>query len=671
MQESLETVAHIRIAKLEFCHDDTCYFSKDLHLKIKVEDVELSKSAAVAISYTWGEFDRRDIAIGHDAQGIAVSMNLGKEWDIQELIVSLAMVCLENGEEHGMEHAACWLDQLCIIQTTENLRSALASIPSIYRTLEVVALVPGAVCGCLRRQADAIFTANGGVRPIDDWNKNWERGMRECANSAGACSYFDRVWTRQELLYSRNIRMVRTSYNEIPCVKSEADAHNLSTFADRLFTRFLLKGYSRDIAFHSVEIENRAFLTKALDSMLDYVGGFGLVMANAIPENHPRVLQVKFLLGQKIERQGQETQREDRESRVHKFLEQLALLGQSFRRATKARDYVTSVWVDCPGYILPKNFKTMCLPSLLENAVRQLEDNHGVSVLVSGSAGLFGDSSSGSALWRPRKYLGKKRIFKADEIYSVVITGHQPLPVTTNREVPLRVLGQPRTALSQFAQEYTKAFSGRDAAYVFEALKPVISNWPSLVIAAVMYRYGKIAAMSESLLQMVDINNLYIAALMKREGIPRGLGPGGFNYEDHWDRTQELDHYQAVYQMVTLALGLDFQECQSRGLRLMVCLDHYPCIGLMKAGYGNEKASTNSKLRGQQDIGTVITISTSKSKSLTTTGIYGNVLFEGVKKEGSQIARYDFTGIWVPHGRTSSFEPTAFMEAGCHNGLLG
>ena len=138
----------MRIAKLQFCHDDTCQLSNDLHLKVEYEHVEQSKSLALAVSYTWEEFDQRDIFTGHDAQGIPVSMNLGQEWDVQDTIVRLAMLCMENGQGHGLEHAGRWIDQLCIKQTSDEIRATLVRIPAIYRTLGVVILMPGGVRGC-------------------------------------------------------------------------------------------------------------------------------------------------------------------------------------------------------------------------------------------------------------------------------------------------------------------------------------------------------------------------------------------------------------------------------------------------------------------------------------------------------------------------------------------
>jgi len=71
---------------------------------------------------------------------------------------------------------------------------------------------------------------------------------------------------------------------------------------------------------------------------------------------------VEFLSGRRIT----ESNHDGNGSRLWDFFNNLHELAVSTRRATKARGYVTSVWVDCPGYILPEKYKKMCLPSLLD-----------------------------------------------------------------------------------------------------------------------------------------------------------------------------------------------------------------------------------------------------------------------------------------------------------------
>jgi hypothetical protein len=122
--------------------------------------VKLSDTKALAISYTWGEFERKKVKLGQDIEGKAVEMELEKEWDIQETIVRLAMLCLENGEAHGSEHAGIWIDQLSISQTDDTkIPASLASIPNIYQTLDVVVLVPGGICGCLQKTYERVLAS--------------------------------------------------------------------------------------------------------------------------------------------------------------------------------------------------------------------------------------------------------------------------------------------------------------------------------------------------------------------------------------------------------------------------------------------------------------------------------------------------------------------------------
>lgn len=643
---------NIQIVKLQFCHDNTCSLEKKWHLKVEYEYVELSKSSAIAISYTWGEFDRRDVVIGHDAQGSAVSMNLGREWDVEELIVRLATICLDNGEEHGSEHAACWIDQLCLSQKSEDqIRIALARIPSIYRTLDVVALMPGAVCKCARKTADWIF------------DPNWEhhQSAMGCINVVGFCSYFDRVWTRQELYYSRCIRIMRTSNEEIPCVRSVADAHSLSSFANCLFTRFLSEGYPREEAFSRIEPRKELFLIDALEAVKEYTEGPSHYSSYGDRYEFKERF-AEFLSGQKITNPKREIQ-QDKGTILREFLHQLSVLGLSNRRATKARDYVTSVWVDCPGYILPKDFKAMCLPSLLDDAVRQLEVNHGVSLLVTSGAGLFGDSLSGSILWRPVKYLGRRKILGTKQIYDVIARGQRPIPVTTNHEVPLRILPLPSIALSRRSREYANVFSNRDAAYVFNALKPVVKGWTDSISLRVGITLAKIALLRQ-IPYLTDSRSLDFAAFLGQFA-----HNGNFVILDHWSGPKEIDHYEAVYLLVTVALGLDFQECRSHNLGLMVSLDDPPYIGLMKMK--SRDGRMDLRARAQQDVEAAVTICTDVPKTGDPLKKYGDFLLEAIKKEDSPTPRYHLAGIWVPRGYRSSFRPGAIIEAGSCDGLLG
>ena len=147
------------------------------------------------MSYTWVEFDRRKVVIGHDSNSMKGSMTLGEEPVTHDFIVSLS--------ELSMLYGGCWIDQLCILQNEPDIRAALADIPSIYRTLHVVALMPGSPCSCFQETAGSIFQAFSSTGSLakqhEVLQKTYER-MGQCAGSAGLNSWFDRVWTRQELI---------------------------------------------------------------------------------------------------------------------------------------------------------------------------------------------------------------------------------------------------------------------------------------------------------------------------------------------------------------------------------------------------------------------------------------------------------------------------------------
>ena len=123
----------VQVATIEFCCDGDCSFSEDLHLVVALRTVPLKHGQAIAISYTWGEFNRVYKCIGHTPGGAAVTMQLGEEWKIDEVIATLANIGLEeyNGasldqegsrqsEEDVDSKSACWIDQISIVQDDEH-----------------------------------------------------------------------------------------------------------------------------------------------------------------------------------------------------------------------------------------------------------------------------------------------------------------------------------------------------------------------------------------------------------------------------------------------------------------------------------------------------------------------------------------------------------------------
>jgi hypothetical protein len=128
--------------------------------------------------------------------------------------------------ELSREHNALWIDQLCILQTGGDIRDALARIPDIYQKLDVVAVLPGPPpCSCFNRRLTSERIGwlsqslnRCGAESHEKLTLMVVRQILRCYNSIAFCSYYRRVWTRQEVFYSRNIRIKWNLTSTPPCV---------------------------------------------------------------------------------------------------------------------------------------------------------------------------------------------------------------------------------------------------------------------------------------------------------------------------------------------------------------------------------------------------------------------------------------------------------------------
>lgn len=143
--------ATLLVVRLYLCEDDSCASAGTRHLLVRYDNVQVVAGQAAAISYTWGEFNRQTRRLGHDSAGRDVAMNLGEEWAIAEVIETLAQLSTEFG--------ACWIDQLCMRQDDTNIKQIIQMIPEIYRTFQVVALMPVPPCSCLEPAAKDLMVS--------------------------------------------------------------------------------------------------------------------------------------------------------------------------------------------------------------------------------------------------------------------------------------------------------------------------------------------------------------------------------------------------------------------------------------------------------------------------------------------------------------------------------
>jgi hypothetical protein len=70
-------VTHVKVATFHICRDPNCIVLPLTHLVVGFKTIRRSHGHVVAISYTWREFDRRQVVIGHDQQKELIEMCLG------------------------------------------------------------------------------------------------------------------------------------------------------------------------------------------------------------------------------------------------------------------------------------------------------------------------------------------------------------------------------------------------------------------------------------------------------------------------------------------------------------------------------------------------------------------------------------------------------------------
>jgi hypothetical protein len=247
-------------------------------------------------------------------------INLGKEWAILDLWQRLAEIARER---------PLWIDQLCIPQKDEEIRLILAKIPAIFRTFHVVSLLPGSTCGCLRRlclflprikkgrwlarlvSAKARFVQRlSSIQQVEPLPSNADipgfaianvddaaimECHSRCYNAIGCCSWFGRIWTLQELLYSETLQVVWNLQTQAPCVfqrddglLSEREVHNLSAFNRQLYNQAIAETSNPKVPCAVIRKKCSQYHSAAHEALMQY---------STSPEN-----KMQFLLGLPIQR---------------------------------------------------------------------------------------------------------------------------------------------------------------------------------------------------------------------------------------------------------------------------------------------------------------------------------------------------------------------------------
>jgi len=284
------------------------------------------------------------------------------------------------------------------ITPVQEVGRALARIPDIYRSLDTIALMPGAICGCLKKFIDTAVDLNQDQTRI----RAFILVPGNCGNAPGLNSYFDRLWTWQEFMYSKRTTVLRTSRTPAKCVRKEADVKHLERFAALRHQRQRNEGLSESHALREISWANHRLVENGIKLMGAYRAGASLTCNCKESCTCEEVSSIKmlfrFLLGQTIENSRRQSERNtDEREELILFLHHLQVLGESGWKSSNPQDSVLAVGVDCPRYTPPVDSKNMGLPALLEDTILQFERNFRQSPATHAPAGLFG-SRDGPAL---------------------------------------------------------------------------------------------------------------------------------------------------------------------------------------------------------------------------------------------------------------------------------
>lgn len=649
MSSSATKTIQARVADISYCSDKGCPTQQSPHLTVNLREVSLQRDKATAISYVWGEFNREKTPIGHVAGSAhsTISMKLGKEWVISDVIDRLAELAGKK---------PIWIDQLCIPQNHEEITKTLANIPSIYRTFDVVVLMPGHPCRCLARLMQEIskIDRNPSNPAASKAFQQCRIEFEPCLNMISTCSWIKRVWPRQELNYSEKVRCVWAAKEESPCVSLRADKKdtaNLTPFLARMYERLVKDNYPHDGAMRSLSAYSEELEVEQLAELKLYVEGPGeqkVAEADAV---------YRFFSGEVLENG---ITRLDDMPHLSKFAHNLIMLasrhGGPRRKATKPQDYVISIWVDCPGYTIPQNYKETDCPSLLQDALHQMNDTSGRFLLSTAPLGLFESAQSGSALWQPSRYLPSSHVDDLSGIYNVLVNTRLGELMPSSQKVPIVVDDTQTLPLSAGAKTFEalwQSFPQQSASSSFmEYFNAISQNWAEVTVGGIMDSinellspYSEAERDSNGKLHFVvppsDVVRMFVLLKLfnRFPGVKASDFPRSAHQPYHFENLQV-----GAYELVSTALYLDLDMCFDEGMQLMFsgAEGHdksVPRVGFCRRSVDIERMSEKAMNRNEKQVLTVRMDSDVTESLLFEAEMVGKV-------DGSP--EYRVFGVWVP-----------------------
>ena len=738
----------VLVASFTFCDDEHCQFVESTHLLVSRSYVLLETGNAFAISYTWGEYDRHEISLGHDERGHNVPMTLGCEWSRSDVVEKL----LHMGYALTTEDTAMpfWIDQLCIPQDNEAvIRQTLAAIPQIFNVFDAIALLPGSPCKCLQEgieQYGRHHLFDPSHEQLAQLSIQWAQKMALCVNSISFCSYFERVWTRQEMVYTRKMHVEWTGSEVSRCVvpsnregdimfdlldlhdndgdeeegqnedqdtvededededntdqvekkdeeekkwkeenrpvddhqdednKKDEDGaqtededenaikhldkaeglameaeRNLAPFARQVYQKALSTDITHTHALARVKMKHDKAWHNSVLAFEDF-------LSRDTARAHERYFAIQalcqFLIGVPLEIINGKNERGNLSDiqKLRKFASRLSGVGWVQRSATRQRDYVLAVWIDCPCYVVPEDYNIMSLSHLLEDAILQMERNFSVTVPVTAFAGLFGCPRP-SAVWRPTWYL-PDLVYNTQQIYGTVVMGSPLVPFTNSSSLPL-IVYRPRMGRARDRVLFADIIRGKTAEQILRLVHGAVMLWPTAIMERIQSGRktefedpleGLSAGIKAMLLLVHPVMNQLFAETVQNFNSIEAMGfhTCVIMIENDIERFQDI-----VFELVCEALGLFLPAKPFRqSLQLIFRQGEDPAIGICRQDWPDQDISLNSVERAE----TRVTICRDDAAPGS-----GCTVLEAVRveSENEPLDSYMGIGIWVPQTVTA------------------
>ena len=615
------------VARFIFCEDVDCILPGP-HLLVHTATCSLMQGNAKAISYAWGASNREQRCLGHYAGGALASIELGEEWIVHDVVRTL--VRISSMTDTGY----CWMDQFCVNQSDDaELGHTLARIPEIFRKFDVVVVFPGGVCSCW---LDDYNRFHGSKMVGDEDAESYE--AISCPRNQVFAHWLSRLWTRQELQFSSSIQAYWTAK---PLKHDRGE-----------WTKQLCNGEYVDDLRTRMEyavIESCSAWLGAANAISNW-----LINRSGSTDNLNQYI-TEFITGAPLKGQKQSS---DIQWRIKTFFEALREISRFDKQTKQAQDLVLAVWIDPPGYIIPRNCKRLSLEKLLEDASEQLVSSQSIfaSVMypcVTLPAGLFGVQTC-TALWRPLLYAlagplhGTGQVYGAFSMYSgpgVLIDRRYllcnlwkpPMEVSTSVQLVWAA-----SAVVTLTTEEFVGFCHRALRYLYDHLFPRLKHWTSYFGANLVYAYTRCGS------RVSKDDSLRLFA--------NGLG--------------EITRQGAVKLLqgfVACALGIDPAAAVRLGLQLMArphCdRKDLPIVGLAQRGFDFERETTTVKpwpifdleFLGWNATDTGMNISRSRPPGLC----YEVVDAIDEEKRFDKRA-FRIVGVWVPMEESDDLSPKDF-----------